>query len=77
MRIDHESILKQTFLRRFLGFELQARESGGLPKGFLAKLKKAARDDPGVASPALKPGGRLISEWNGVSVVLQEGPERT
>jgi len=56
--------LSSPFLRRFLGFELQARESGGLPKGFLAKLKKAARDDPGVASPALKPGGRLIREWN-------------
>ncbi len=56
--------LSSPFLRRFLGFEPQARESGGLPKGFLAKLKKAARDDPGVASPALKPGGRLIREWN-------------
>jgi hypothetical protein len=41
-----------------------------LPKGFLAKLKKAARDDPGVASPALKPGGRLIREWNGVTHVV-------
>lgn len=62
--------LSSPFLRRFLGFELQARESGGLPKGFLAKLKKAARDDPGVASPALKPGGRLIREWNGVTHVV-------
>lgn len=62
--------LSSPFLRRFLGFELQARESGGLPKGFLANLKKAARDDPGVASPALKPGGRLIREWNGVTHVV-------
>ena len=62
--------LSSPFLRRFLGFELQARESGSLPKGFLAKLKKAARDDPGVASPALKPGGRLIREWNGITHVV-------
>lgn len=62
--------LSSPFLRRFLAFEIQARESGGLPTGFVAKLGKAARDDPGVASPALKPGGRLIREWNGVTHVV-------
>ena len=28
------------FLRRFLAFEVQARQRGGLPKGFAAKLAK-------------------------------------
>ncbi|NJN06321.1 MAG: DUF2924 domain-containing protein, partial [Rhodobacteraceae bacterium] len=40
---------------------------GGLPRGFVGKLQKAVRDDRGTTSPALKPGGRLIREWNGVT----------
>ena len=58
--------LSRPFLRRFLAFEVQARESTGLPKGFVTKLARAARDDPPPASPAPKPGGRLIRQWNGV-----------
>jgi len=38
-----------------------------LPKGFVGKLEKAARDEPSATSPALKPGGRLIREWNGTT----------
>ncbi len=59
--------LSSPFLRRFLAFELQARNCSGLPKGFVSKLTKAARDEPSASSPALKPGGRLIREWNGVT----------
>ncbi|WP_297755802.1 DUF2924 domain-containing protein [uncultured Shimia sp.] len=62
--------LSSPFLRRFLAFELQARESSGLPKGFVAKLGQAARQDQFATSPALKPGGRLIREWNGVTHVV-------
>ena len=62
--------LSSPFLHRFLVFELQARQNGGLHKGFVAKLKKAASDDAGASSPALKPGGRLIREWNGVTHVV-------
>lgn len=62
--------LSSPFLRRFLAFEVQAQESGALPKGFVAKLTKAARDDPPAASPALKLGGRLIRELNGVTHVV-------
>lgn len=62
--------LSSPFLRRFLAFELQTRERGGLPKGFVSKLTKAARDEPSTASPALKTGGRLIREWNGVTHVV-------
>lgn len=62
--------LSSPFLRRFLAFELQARERGGLPKGFVNKLEKAARDEPSASSPALKAGGRLIREWNGVTHVV-------
>lgn len=62
--------LSRPFLRRFLAFEVQARESIGLPKGFVTKLARAARDGPSPASPMLKPDGRLIREWNGVTHVV-------
>ncbi|MCE8524010.1 DUF2924 domain-containing protein [Ruegeria pomeroyi] len=62
--------LSSPFLRRYLAFEVQAKERGGLPKGFAANLAKAARDDPSRASPAVKPGGRLIREWNGATHVV-------
>lgn len=58
------------FLRRFLAFELQARQSSGLPKGLVTKLARVARDNPSATSPALKPGGRLIREWNGTTHVV-------
>ncbi|MGK8235787.1 DUF2924 domain-containing protein [Roseovarius sp. MS2] len=62
--------LSSPFLRRYLAFETQVRQHGGLPKGFVGKLQNAARDDRGTTSPALKPGGRLIREWNGVTHVV-------
>jgi hypothetical protein len=58
------------FLRRFIGFEMQARKLGGLPAGFAAKLVKAASSKGVAKSPALKTGGRLIREWNGVTHVV-------
>ncbi|WP_367648184.1 DUF2924 domain-containing protein [Ruegeria arenilitoris] len=62
--------LSRPFLRRFLAFELQARQSSGLPQGFVGKLQKAACDDRGATNTTLKPGGRLIREWNGVTHVV-------
>lgn len=62
--------LSSPYLRRFLAFEVQTRASAGLPKGFVGQLTRAARDDPCATSPALKPGGRLIREWNGVTHVV-------
>ena len=59
--------LSSPFLRRFLAFEVQTCNRRGLPKGFVGKLANAARDNPPAASPALKLGGRLIREWNGVT----------
>ncbi len=59
--------LSRPFLRRFLAFEVQARQFGGLPKGFVEKLAKRADDKTYTTSPALRPGGRLIREWNGVT----------
>jgi hypothetical protein len=59
--------LSSPFLRRFIAFEIQARQFGGLPKGFIDKVGRADAEKPQARSPALKPGGRLIREWNGVT----------
>jgi len=62
--------ISQSFLRRFLAFEAQARQSRGLPKGFVDKLQKAAKDKSASRSSTLKSGGRLIREWNGATHVV-------
>ena len=59
--------LSRAFLRRFIAFEIQARRYGGLPKGFLADIERRAGGTTESLSPALKPGGRLLREWNGVT----------
>ncbi len=59
--------LSRPFLRRFLAFEAQAHQFGGLPKGFVEKLARMTDEKTDSRSPALKPGGRLIREWNGVT----------
>ena len=59
--------LSQSFLRRFLAFEVQTRRYGGLPKGFRADLDRHIAAGRQTASPAIKPGGRLLREWNGVT----------
>lgn len=59
--------LSSPFLRRFLAYEVQARQFGGLPKGFAEKLARVTREQIDTRCSALKPGGRLIREWNGVT----------
>jgi hypothetical protein len=63
-------MLSQAFLRRFIAFELQARRHGGLPRKVTAALAKAPDQKPRISSPALRPGGRLLREWNGVTHVV-------
>ena len=63
--------LSQPFLRRFLAFEVQARRSGGLPRGFVQSLDRRVAELEGRASPTLKPGGRLLREWNGITHVVE------
>ncbi len=62
--------LSQTFLRRFLAFEIQARRHGGLPARARRALAKDGEKKLKPKAAALKPGGRLIREWNGVSHVV-------
>ncbi|OWU67104.1 bacteriophage-related protein [Marinibacterium profundimaris] len=63
--------MSQTFLRRFLAFELQARRQGGLSRAAMTTLTKDAAGKPAQRKrPALRPGGRLLREWNGVTHVV-------
>lgn len=63
--------LSRSFLRRFIAFEVQARRYGGLPKGFLADIDRRVAGGAPASSPALKPGGRLLREWNGVTHTVE------
>lgn len=62
--------ISQPFLRRFLATEIQARRSGGLAPTFRARLDRAARGEAKAPTRALKPGGRLLREWNGITHVV-------
>ena len=71
------------FLRRALAYEAQARLLGGLPEATCKRLRRLAegKGDLGHtarAAPRLKPGTRLIREWQGKAhhvTVLDEGFE--
>ena len=62
--------LSSPFLRRFLAFECQARERGGLPNGFAGKLARAQKHHVDGGHTALASGGRLIREWNVITHVV-------
>lgn len=63
--------ISRTFLRRFLAFEIQARRAGGLSRQTIAALKRSDSEaKPKSASASLKPGGRLLREWSGVTHVV-------
>lgn len=62
--------LSQPMLRRVLGFELQARRHGGLPRILLRALASAGADETSRPPHRLRPGGRFIREWGGVSHVV-------
>jgi hypothetical protein len=63
--------LSQPFLRRFLAFEVQALSRGGLPRKFVADLERRVAALDGPRAPVLRPGGRLLREWNGVTHVVE------
>lgn len=63
--------LSQNMLRRFLAFELQAKRHGGLSKSALKQLLHPPADKAKTKTPALKPGGRLVREWNGTAHIVE------
>ena len=62
--------ISQPLLRRLLAAEIQARRSGGLAPTFRARLDRAERGEVKASARSLRPGGRLLREWNGVTHVV-------
>lgn len=67
------SRMSQVFMRRVLAFEIQAQRYGGLSKPVLKELtrKSGTRQGAAKSTPALKPGGHLLREWNGITHVVE------
>jgi len=61
-------------LRRALAQRLQERAFGGLPAVVLRQIKKAAaksqQEPTRSKTPSIRPGTRLIREWNGRTIVV-------
>ena len=62
--------LSKALMRRFLAVEIQTRRSGGLSKKAQAALRQSSERSPRAHSTGLRPGGRLLREWNGVTHVV-------
>jgi hypothetical protein len=62
--------LSRRFLRCFLATELQTQRFGGLSKQVQAAISRPEDRKKTAPSPALKPGGRLLREWNGKTHVV-------
>jgi len=72
MKTPPPKYISTPFMRRFIAFELQARQKGYLQKSTLKKLE-SLRANHGTRrgqSPELKSGGRLLREWNGTTHVV-------
>lgn len=67
--------MSQPMQRRFLAFELQAKVEGGLSAALRARLDRIATGKKRKASPTLRPGGRLLREWNGTTHVVDVLPD--
>lgn len=63
--------ISQPMMRRFLAFELQVRQSGDVPAAIAARLDRAATAKVRPRAPGLRPGGRLLREWNGKTHVVE------
>lgn len=62
--------LSQVFLRYFLAFELQSRGQKQVARRLQTCLKRTQSGTGRAATSVLKPGGRLLREWNGVTHVI-------
>jgi hypothetical protein len=62
--------LSTPFLKRFLAFELQSKQLGGLSKQIVKRIDRIDSGESQSINPKLKPGGRLIREWNGVTHIV-------
>ncbi len=62
----------RVMLARIIAYEQQVCIEGGLKLRMKKRLLRIASGEaPARRSPQLKPGGRLVREWNGVSHVVE------
>jgi len=64
--------VKRRFLQRTLAYRVQAKRSGGLSRRIRKALEAALFGGDASIKPGnqLRPGTRLVREWNGVSHVV-------
>lgn len=59
--------LSTSLLRRGAIYQVQVLAYGDLLPSHKRKLREAARSDPAKITPRLRPGARLVREWNGIA----------
>ena len=59
--------LSTSLLRRGVIYQVQVVAYGDLLPSHKRKLQEAARANPAALTPRLKPGARLVREWNGIA----------
>ncbi len=63
--------LSAPLMRRLLAFEVQVKQHGDLPKSTRRALEKTRPQKPRATAPGLKPGGRLLRDWNGRTHIVE------
>ncbi len=69
--------ISRQLMVRAIAWELQARRYGGLRPAVLRRLQKAIEGDAAsdqtsaAQAPSLRPGSRLLREWNGVTHAVE------
>ena len=59
--------LSTSLLRRGAIYQVQVLAYGDLLPSHKRKLQEAAHSDPARITPRLRPGARLVREWNGIA----------
>ena len=62
--------LSQSMMRRFLAFEVQVQAKQGLSRQSQRALAKPTGRQAKHTATKLKPGGRLVREWSGVTHIV-------
>jgi hypothetical protein len=66
-------LISPSLLRLTLGYELQARALGGLSR--VSQQRLAQLGAAKTVTQAVRPGTRLIREWNGVAHIVEVGED--
>jgi Protein of unknown function (DUF2924) len=62
--------ISRRLLVQMLTYEAQVQQHGGLKPAVRRRLARWAAGRPQAPAPRLRPGARLVREWNGVSHVV-------